>query len=243
MPVLPVLVDYDNVDRSLTTGGPTNCAKILAQVVPTEMIKRFDSILVRLYGGWRSNGTLTHAAQRLVPDIRASSPTMISFTDGATRLLRKISVELAEQPIGLTFPLTETLARDRSLRRFRANPHRLVSCTNVPNCGLTSHFSLNERTPCTDPACSMVIGDLLVRDEQKMVDTLLVADIAHQTFVAKTTDIVVVSSDTDMWPGVLLALQNSCNILQVHTRGSRTQRHLLQSITRTMSGVYREVSS
>ncbi len=242
MATLAVLVDYDNLDRAMTAAGPISCAKRILQAVPTVVLLKFDTLAVRLYGGWRSNGRLTQAAQRIVPEIRASSPGIFSVPDGQSHAAKRLIVELAESPIGLTVPLNETLARDRSLRRFRANTSRLAACVNIPGCGMKTHFSLTEKSPCLDRACPMELGDLLVRDEQKMVDTLIVADIAQQTFVAGASDIVVVSSDTDMWPGVLLALQNSCNVIHVHTRGGRTQPHLLQTLVRQMTGAYSEAN-
>jgi hypothetical protein len=243
MAALAVLVDYDNVDRTLSAVGPVNCAKILLQAIPRDVLRGHDSILVRLYGGWRSNGRLTNAAQRIVPDIRAASPTVVSVPGVPTPTAKKLVVELAEAPIGLTTPLDQTLARDRTLRRFRANPSALSGCVNVSNCGMSAHFALSHALACSNSACSGVLGDLLVRDEQKMVDTLIVADLAHQVFVGKASHIAIVSSDTDMWPGVLLALQHACNVHHIHTRnGGRTQRHLLQTLTRQMTGQYAETS-
>jgi hypothetical protein len=238
MPTLAVFVDYDNADRKLTNGGPASFASTVVHAIPSALTKRFDSIAVRLYGGWRSNGRLTQSAQKIVPEIRSKFPNVVLIADGQTTFKMRMLVDLAEAPIGLSAPLDGTLARDRTIRRFRANPNRLASCVNVLGCGMQAHFPLNERSPCSDAACPMELGDLLVRDEQKMVDTLIVADIAQEVFLGKATDIVVVSSDVDMWPGVMLALRNACNVLHIHPKGGSTQLHLLQTIVTHMSGQY-----
>jgi uncharacterized LabA/DUF88 family protein len=91
--------------------------------------------------------------------------------------------------------------------------------------------------------CSGRLSDFFVRDEQKMVDTLLVADIAAYVMHRKVKDLVVVSSDADMWPGVLFAMNSGCNVVQVHPRsGWRTQRHLLETIKMTRSAKYFQAS-
>ena len=243
MVALLVLVDYDNVDRALSRVGPVNCAKILTRCIPQDVLRNHDSIVVRLYGGWRSNGRLTTAAQRIVPEIRACSPTVVSVSGGDPTTAKKLVVELADAPIGLTTPLDQTLARDRTLRKFRANPSALSACVNISSCGMSQHYALTHSLACANAACSAVLGDLLVRDEQKMVDTLIVADLAHQVFISKATHIAIVSSDTDLWPGVLLALRHACNIHHIHTRnGGRTQRHLLQTLNQKLTGKYAETS-
>lgn len=76
-----------------------------------------------------------------------------------------------------------------------------------------------------------------------MVDTLLVADIAYQAFVHKATDVVIVSSDTDMWPGVLLAMTAGCNVVHLHTRsGWKTQKHLMATLCSATNRRYTQLS-
>ena len=76
-----------------------------------------------------------------------------------------------------------------------------------------------------------------------MVDTLLVADLAHEALVQRVTDVVVVSSDVDMWPGVLLAAHSGCNVVHVHTKhGWRTQRHLINTLSTHTAPRYQQLS-
>jgi uncharacterized LabA/DUF88 family protein len=238
-----VLIDYDNVDQSITRAGPIECAKILVQLVPETIVAKYDAVTVRLYGGWRENGSLTRLAQTIVPEIRRQSPTVIPTNSkhGASSL--RLIVQLADSPIGSNIPFDQTLARERSLRRFRAAPSKLADCRDIANCGMRGFYRLDHLSPCANEACGSVLGDLLVRDEQKMVDTLLVCDIAHQAYSVRASDIVVVSSDTDIWPGIHLALKGGCRVLHVHPKPStQTQRHLLQTLSASMSPLYRQAS-
>jgi len=243
VPTLMVLVDYDNVESSHTRAGPVNLAKMLVMLVPRSVLANHDGVTVRLYGGWRSQATLTTSAQRLIPNIRATSPSIVSFShEGATRNLR-LTVELADKPIGASVPLEETLVRDRGLRKFRARSTPLPGCVNSVSCGFGHLGVLTHASVCGTSGCTAKLGDVFVRDEQKMVDTLIVADIAHQALVARATDIVVVSSDTDMWPGVLLALRAGCSVIHIHTKhGWRTQRHLLNTIGGQLAHTYHQQS-
>lgn len=82
-----------------------------------------------------------------------------------------------------------------------------------------------------------------MRDEQKMVDTLLVADMASHAMMNKASDVVVVSSDIDMWPGVLLALRIGCGVTHIHTKsGWRTQPHLVGTLGATLGKSYRQLA-
>lgn len=243
MPALFVLVDYDNVDRSHKTAGPVSLAKMLFSILPSSLIARHQGVSVRLYGGWRTNGTLTNFAQTLVPDIHSQSPTVVSISTAGVTLSVRLTVELAHGPIGTSSSLDRTFVRERGLRNFRSRVSPWPECANPTSCGLQRFSNLTYATPCGKPGCNSRLADLFVRDEQKMVDTLIVADIAHQAFSAKATDVVVVSSDTDMWPGVLLALRAGCAVTHIHTtRGCRTQQHLINTLGGQLNRSYRQLS-
>ena len=243
MATLVMFVDYDNVERGLTRAGPVAFAKTLATLVPPDVLARHDSLVARLYGGWRMQGNLTTAAQRLVPDIRAGSPAMVGNSHVGFAARTRLSVELADRPIWSSRPLEETFVRNRELRAFRARERGWAACTSPNACGLNQFISLSHRTTCATPGCLSCLADVFVRDEQKMVDTMIVADIAHQVLNGRATDIVVVSSDTDMWPGVLLAVQAKCRVTHVHTRAAwRTQRHLLNTLDLSASSYYQQLS-
>lgn len=243
MPALLVFVDYDNVELNLTKAGPVNLAKALASLIPEAVISRHDEIIVRLYGGWRTHGTLTKHAQRLIPDIRSASPLVVGARRAGTTVPLKLSVELADKPLNSTVPLSETLVRERSIRKFRIRGTPWPECSSPTSCGLNQLVGVTYATPCKNGACINRLGDLFVRDEQKMVDTLIVADIAYQALSRKASDIAIVSSDTDMWPGVLLAVQAGCNVTHIHTRsGWRTQRHLMGTLGAQMNRHYQQLS-
>lgn len=243
MSLLFVLVDYDNVESSHRRAGPVNLARMLVAQLPFALISKYATVMVRLYGGWRVEAGPTIAAQKLVPDIQANSPTVVNVSGAGTSRQVKVTVELAHGPIGSRKIFEETLVRDRGLRKFRSIPVPWSQCANVGACGMQPFHQARFDTACSTSGCGTRLGDVLVRDEQKMVDTLLVSDIAQQAVLLRAPDVVVVSSDVDIWPGVHLALQVGCEITQVHTRtGWRTQRRLMETLDGPLGRRYQQMS-
>ena len=242
MSTLYVFVDFDNVEQGLKSAGPVALARTILTLVSNSLLRQHDEAIVRLYGGWRSGGGLTSSAQTLIPDIRASSPAIFPYTLDGTIYNIRLIVELAEKPLGSSVILSETYVKDRSLRKFRVRQKPWDGCHN-PQCGYQIYSGAGGNDVCPNQSCSVRLVDIFVRDEQKMVDTLMVADIARVTLVEGCRDIVMVSSDTDMWPGLLLAMSAGCYVTHVHTKqGWKTQRHLMQTIDGLLGRFYSSTS-
>lgn len=69
---------------------------------------------------------------------------------------------------------------------------------------------------CPTPKCTVELDKVLLRAEQKLVDTMLVTDLIHYSMHQKET-IVVVTSDDDVWPGIHSAIVHGANIHHVQT--------------------------
>ena len=68
--------------------------------------------------------------------------------------------------------------------------------------------------------CSTALGDLVKRNEQKLVDTLITADLIY--LASRHPDvIVIVSSDDDMWPGIRSALALGASVVHIQTQVGR----------------------
>lgn len=240
---LTLFVDYDNLQATHTSAGPVNLGRMLVSLLPSSVLARYSSATVRLYGGWRSKANLTRLAQRLIPDIRQNSPAIFRVLHEGNTITLRLIIELADKPIGTSSPFEETLVFDRDLRKFRTKSFPWNNCASAGNCGFSTFAATTHYSPCGNSSCAVRLGELFIRDEQKMVDTLIVADVAQRVHVAKANDIVMVSSDTDMWPGVLLALRAGCNVTHIHTKnGWRTQSHLMRTISRPLDRQYNQMS-
>lgn len=240
---LKILVDYDNVSSTHKGGGPVALAKILAGKLSAELLKKHSSVTVRMYGGWRTGGTLSPRASDLKAKIARDSPATIQIEQDGVRSAKRLKVELAEMGIGASVQLQETYVKNRELRDFRAKPYGSGRCTSPNACGFKGFEKINHLTQCNMGGCPATLSEVMVRDEQKMVDTLIVADMAHEAFVGKATELVLVSSDVDMWPGILLALTSGCAIIHWHTTpGSSTQQHLISTLVRGLDRMYKQGS-
>jgi uncharacterized LabA/DUF88 family protein len=243
MTTLRVLVDFDNVEPRLRHAGPVSLAILICGVIPDEVLARHRAIAIRLYGGWRLAGTLTHFAQRLLPDIHRNSPTIVNRTIKGSPTPLRVSVELAEQPLGHHITLSNTFVQDRHLRNFKSRTNAIPNCANQNSCGLAQFSALRHDTPCSEPGCLARLGHVFVRNEQKMVDTLIVADIAFLVYQESASDIVVVSADTDMWPGVILATKAHANVLHIYpVHGKATHPLIRATLDAHMSACYSELS-
>ena len=242
MPSLVACVDYDNVEINLRSAGPVSLAKVLVTAFPSRLLNQYDSIDFRLYGGWRNQNALTHVAQRMIPDIRMNSPTIVSNLRHGSLASTKLEVSLADAPIGWPTPLAESLVRERSIRNFWAVAAGPPECRAPTSCGMAAFRNIRNTTTCSDSACTTQLGDFLVRDEQKMVDTLIVTDMAYIAYARKSPDLVLISSDNDMWPGVLVAVRAGCFVTHLHTKqGRKTPKHLLQSLGGPLEKYYMQV--
>jgi hypothetical protein len=72
---------------------------------------------------------------------------------------------------------------------------------------------------CPSAGCGVTPIDVLVRAEQKLVDTMLVADLVHLS--SGGAPLIVVSSDDDLWPGIESALLRGARVVQVQTLPGR----------------------
>lgn len=241
---LPVLVDFDNIDLLHRGQGPVSLAKMLVSLLPANLLHRYDTARVRLYGGWRSITGHTPAASSLYADIEANSPTPYTVQHMGQSKTIRIIVTLAHGPAGTRKIFPETLAKNRPLRHFRSVTTPWRDCGDHAACGFSVVKDGHNSTPCGIGKCTVRLGDILVRDEQKMVDTLMVADIAHETFVTKSNDIVVVSSDADLWPGIYMALNQGRFVTQIHPKsGWKTSTSLLATLDHAAEQGYRQFST
>lgn len=243
MSALAVLVDYDNIEPAHRSQGPISLVRMILSHLPANLLHPYSGVQARLYGGWRTATGLTTLAQELIPDLRANSPTMVSVAYVGVAKSIKVDVTLAQGPLGTRKVLEETHTRNRELRHFHSRPQPWQGCADAQNCGFKGLSKASKATPCGATGCFVRLGDILAQNEQKMVDTLLVADIAHQTFIAKANEVVVVCSDADIWPGIFLALQAGCRVTQLHAKkGWNTPRTLLDMLDHPLQQRYRQLS-
>ena len=228
---MEVLVDYDNLGTDVKRNGLfALCAK-LGAIVGSRRDFVPENCRVRLYGGWYDESGLTRQAQRIISEIDVTFPDPVAWT---ARLEQGKCVTQVEMAYTLLAEPGRHLLRTLRNRKFRAK----IKCDtavfgdcNEKYCPMREVADFLDQQKCPTYACSVLQEDVLYKWEQKLVDTMITSDLiffAHQG----EKDLIVVSSDDDMWPGVRTALEFGANITLVQTR----QRQTSADYTRGVAG-------
>jgi hypothetical protein len=100
------------------------------------------------------------------------------------------------------------------------------------DCFLTELDRFLKQKSCPRRECGLAASQMVPNRQQKMVDTMLVADLVFLAAEARAsptetaspprTHLVVVSSDVDMWPGVATALGLGSSVVLVQTEPGAT---------------------
>ena len=168
-----------------------------------------------LYGGWFEGISVTRRAQKLAAQL-ASFPVPVSVTDGSNAHPLIAAAEFATGllPEPRVF-LTHTFRPRSGVAGISCAAPPFTGCVLPGGCAIASVYGLVAAGQCPEPGCPVIQESLLSRAEQKLVDTLLVADLLHLAH-ANQDPIAVVSTDDDMWPGIRLALLQGTPIFHIH---------------------------
>lgn len=210
-----VLVDYDNVHVSYRQRGLAHVVQAIVDAIGPSVLMGTHRLTVRLYGGWLTDTGTSPAAQRLAGAV-GTFPRAVQVTDGTKSVSLIVSVVFAYSLLcepAVHFPGTY---RERSPTNLMCLPGPFASCGAAGACVLNGLPAFINAGRCPEPSCSLLRDDVLSRPEQKLVDTLLIADLLHLAHTNAQDPLVVVSTDDDMWPGIRLALLDGHRVLQIH---------------------------
>lgn len=214
-----VLVDFDNLSAKMRRVELTQLTShVILKIAAAGHID--PTYEFRLYGGWYGGRALTRSAQSLSTDIQANFPSTINLPGGTPPTVSLVSVELA-------LSLAADPKRDL-FETFRTRPfggrltcdENVVSACSDPSCPLPSVSTFLANQKCTVTKCNVRQEDLLSRGEQKLVDTMLTADLLYLVN-SGSPHIAVVSSDDDLWPGISTAIAFGASVVLVHTKQTR----------------------
>lgn len=221
---LSVLVDYNNVASADRTRGLVYlCDRVIDTLDPAFLIG-FSRIRFRLYDGWYISNSPTRLAQQVQADIRANVPHSRTITSGSESSPLLINVEMA---YGLS-----TMPSHHLIHTFRPRHNQAdIQCNHPTSAGCTSaycplddmHAFLSTRR-CRTASCTVVPSDIITRNEQKLVDTMIACDMFALHKLA-SSEVVVVSSDDDMWPAIQTVLHFGMTVFHVHTKPGRSTPH------------------
>src|SRR5579863_1109854 len=167
-----VLVDYDNLatrDKSQTLVYVTD--KILNILSPAEVTQK--NVTVRLYGGWYENSNMTRKAQNLSAEIGGAFPKTTTLSDNKATAVVSVELALSLQIAPADF-LYNTFRRHGYPAGLMAHDPVARGCHH-PVCPISEVYKFLQQNYCH--VCrTVILEDIIYRQEQKLVDTMLTSD-------------------------------------------------------------------
>lgn len=215
-----VLVDYDNLPRPLRNRGLDAIVRSILDSIGGKRLSSHQRIRIRLYGGWFSGRNLTRIAQDLATAIRGypkAFTVVIEDDSEPSSISVLVVVDLAQSmEIDPKTVIENTYRQGGQVEGLQCMPPPYARCINKSACPLQSVHSFITNGNCPEPYCGLSTTDLLRKAGQKLVDTMMTADIIHIA-TNGTDDICITSSDDDLWPGIKSALLLNRRVIHLHT--------------------------
>lgn len=208
---MKVLVDYDNLPHDASNKGLIYLAdRILSRV--STIADPHPAINFRLYGGWDRNNRMTRTGQNLSIEIQSAFPRTLR-TGGKPVILKMQLAQALEALPGKRLPNT---LREEPMRKIKCQTPSRTTCRTL-QCPIDPMASFLNDGRCPMDGCIAEPRMLLSRSEQKLIDTMMVADMIYLASQREAC-IAIVSSDDDMWPGILSALNLGVKVIHLQTR-------------------------
>jgi uncharacterized LabA/DUF88 family protein len=103
-----------------------------------------------------------------------------------------------------------------------------VTCRS-DNCPIEVVADFINSQICPAAGCPATPSVLFTHVEQKLVDTMIVADLIYLAHRGDTT-IAIVTSDDDMWPGIITAISAGAHVVHVQTGATKPVLPYLQVV-------------
>lgn len=217
-----VLIDYDNVPALHRSRGVEHVITRVLEPLGPAAFGPGEHLRVRLYGGWFEESSLTRVGQAVAADLSGFSPRAMTVVQGSTTVTVIVAAELADSLLVSPRRVLENTYRAKGTPRNLRCPHPpFPRCASPSACPLSAVHALITSASCPFAGCLTELHEVITRAEQKLVDSMLTADIIHVAHSTETK-IVVVSSDEDIWPGVLSAVTLGTTVYHVHPKPGRT---------------------
>jgi uncharacterized LabA/DUF88 family protein len=213
-----LFIDYDNLIGLQKRAGLLAIATKALLANPLRTARSTGRCDVRVYGGWYEGSSLTPLAQKVITEIQSDFPTVIrgsTETGGvcALSVQADLACSLSEEP---AHHLLDTFRKKRPPSNLKCADPADLGCTQ-PSCTAKALALLFDRERCPKPNCSFELKDLIYRNEQKLVDTMLTCDMIHAA--SQRCDlIIVISGDDDILPAIRTATLRGTPVVRLHTK-------------------------
>lgn len=235
---MDVLVDYYNLSQHQRRKGIVHVVDLMVSTIVPDHVRTDERrIDLRLYGGWYEGQTRTRDAETIVATLHGHYPTMLG--DRTDRRTITVNVELAySMKCDPANHLWHTLRPRTGPRGIEFPDPSSVGCRLADRCPLRPGYEFLAFGACPEQECEVTSQQAMKRREQKLVDTMLAADVFFNAY-SNERRIAVVSSDDDLWPAIRTALQLGVEVIHVHTLKGHSTR---PSCTREASAGYVQIN-
>ena len=218
---MQVLLDYDNIPDPIRRNGARYIADkvcLALQLVAMTELLRDRRLDLRLYGGWYTGNNLSAAGQRLSADVQNAFPFVLKSDPKNPNTAITVAANLAHSLVVLPkHTLYSTFRTRPGLEKVVCVHPSTLGC-HVSNCPLQVVFDFFSTDRCPYVGCQITSGHLIRRrGEQKLVDTMMVADLMHLSHSGESA-VAVVTADDDIWPGVISGMQLGARIIHIWTK-------------------------
>jgi hypothetical protein len=208
-----ILVDYNNI---LPVERQKGLIYLVEKIISTVRIGELTNknITIRLYGGWYENNNITKLAQNLAAEISQDFPLACMLSDKVSPIVASVEIaySLLSMPGKHLFHTFRTKKLPYDLKSY--DPTHVNGC-HISQCPIAGIHSFIAKNICG--MCNTIRPkDVLFKNEQKLVDTMLTSDLIYSAKTNEST--CIVSSDDDFWPGILTSLSYGAKIIHIYTR-------------------------
>lgn len=225
-----VLVDFDNLRGQWRSGRLSQVIDLLTDRLYASEVRSGSEVRFRLYGGWFFNVRPSYQAAELLTQISSSEfPRSRRIPGSSDRVM--VHVELAKSlACDPTQVLTHTFRPNRPPRKLTCRKMPFDGCAYMHDCRLWAVRKLVQRSQCPGKKCETRLPQVLRRSEQKLVDSMMVADLAHYAN-NPARPVAVVSGDDDLWPGIRLALLSGVRVTHIVPDGHKYRSRAYKGLT------------
>lgn len=206
-----VLIDFENLfyKRKLNDEFLVAIFKDIMKII-ANMSNDINSIDIRLYDGWRHERQNTQKADHVMSLLYQIEGKLFPSVVAGRRMAG--SIELAFSQFGIDHEWENTMNMKKGVHRLSIDD----SCRDSTHCNDESHCPIHmiskaskgEEVICPIDGCGAVSFDRLVRNEQKMVDTMMGCDMLEFILDEEYGLVAVMSDDIDMLPPLLLSAKH-----------------------------------
>ncbi len=222
------IVDVDNyLDCAEMIKSENNFKMKMNDILSNVLNADCEYYLIRLYGGWYSNGLLTKNGSEIQKYITSANYFPLT-THG--KIVRG-EIELASSLNfldGFNFTNTYRIKNGLpkiNLDRNHINSHCASESANCP-AQLLSKFASKKNKQCGVSDCEARNFNAFKCSEQKMVDTMMSIDIVDYGENDNVQLIFVLSNDTDLIPSVIRCVVRQNKIRVIASQSSALENYL-----------------